>query len=76
MNSKIKVKNSLSELQRSDGTFTNSDGEMINILNYFGTVFMLVMYVDNMCHDGQSWDSYFGKVTSYYSYLLLSFDIT
>ena len=40
VNSKIKVKNSLSELQRSAGTFTNSDGEIVNILNnYFGTVF-------------------------------------
>ena len=40
VNSKLKVKNSLRELQRSDGSFTNCDSEMVNILNdYFGTVF-------------------------------------
>ena len=40
VNSKLKVKNSLGELQRSDGSFTKCDHEMVNILNdYFGTVF-------------------------------------
>ena len=41
VNSKIKVKRSLSELQRSDGSLTNCDSEMANILNdYFATVFI------------------------------------
>ena len=31
VNSKIKVKSSLSELQRLDGSLTNCDGEMANI---------------------------------------------
>ena len=40
VNSKLKVKNSIAELQRIDGSFTNCDSEMVNILNdYFGTVF-------------------------------------
>ena len=41
VNSKIKVKSSLSELQRLDGSLTNCDGKMANILNdYFATVFV------------------------------------
>ena len=36
-NSKINIKNSLSELRRSDGTFANSDGEMVN--TYFKQLF-------------------------------------
>ena len=40
VNSNLKVKNSLVKLQRSDGSFTKCDREMVNILNdYFGTVF-------------------------------------
>ena len=40
VNSKLKVKNYLGELQRSHGSFTKCDSEMVNILNdYFGTVF-------------------------------------
>ena len=36
----LKRKNSMAKLQRFDGSFTNSDSEMVNILNdYFGTVF-------------------------------------
>ena len=34
VNSKIKVKSFLSELQWSDGSLTNSDSENANILNY------------------------------------------
>ena len=38
--SKLKVKISLAELQRFDGSFTNCDSERVNILNnYFGRVF-------------------------------------
>ena len=40
VNSKLKVKNFIAELQRFNGSFTNSDSEMVNILiDYFGIVF-------------------------------------
>ena len=40
-NSEIKVKSSLSEPQRSDGSLTNCDSEMASMLNdYFATVFV------------------------------------
>ena len=40
-NSKIKIKNSLSELQQSNVSLTNCDSEMANVLNdYSATVFV------------------------------------